>query len=53
MFRTLNLPTLLLALAVAALAGCEQEGPFERAGEKLDGAIEEAGDKVEDVTDRK
>lgn len=34
------------------LVGCgEDEGPMERAGEKVDEAIEKAGDKIEDATD--
>jgi predicted small lipoprotein YifL len=38
---------------LAALAGCEREGPLERAGESADRTIERAGDKVENATDRK
>lgn len=34
------------------LAGCEQQGPMEEAGENIDETVEEAGDKVEDATDR-
>ena len=38
-----------LALALGTLAGCEQEGPAERAGEEVDEAVEEAGDTVEEA----
>ena len=44
---------LLTVAAATALAGCEREGPLERAGEAVDRGIERAGDKVEDATDRK
>lgn len=51
------LAALVAALALG-LAGCEKEGPMERAGEKLDDATEkvkdaaeEAGDEIEDATD--
>lgn len=42
----------IIALAIAGLAGCEREGPMERAGEKIDNAAEEAGDKIEDAGDK-
>jgi predicted small lipoprotein YifL len=46
--------TSLIALFLAAaLAGCDREGPLERAGEAVDRTVERAGDKVEDATDRK
>lgn len=35
-----------------ALAACEEKGPAERAGEKVDDAVEKAGDKIEDATDK-
>lgn len=40
------------ALAVSFSAGCEPEGPAERAGKKVDDAVEEAGDKLEDAGDK-
>lgn len=45
-----------LLLSVAALCGfllvsCEEEGPAEQAGEKIDETIEKAGDAVEKATD--
>jgi hypothetical protein len=36
-----------LSLAFLALAGCEREGPAERAGKQIDSATERAGEKVE------
>jgi hypothetical protein len=36
-----------LAALPAAMTGCEQEGPAERAGERLD----EAGDDIEDAAE--
>ncbi len=59
---TLYPATLALLLALG-IAGCEQEGPMEEAGEKIDQATEEtmdkaakaaeqAGDKIEKATNR-
>lgn len=42
---------LLLALSAGMLAGCEQQGPAEEAGENIDEAMEEAGDKMEEAGD--
>jgi hypothetical protein len=42
------LPLLLIA---GFAAGCEQDGPAERLGERLDDAAEEAGDRMEDAAD--
>jgi len=56
--------SVFLILSSLILVGCaEQQGPAERAGEKIDkgiqnskdavsDAIEDAGDKIEDATDR-
>lgn len=44
----------LIATAVlltAGLAGCEQEGPMERAGEELDQSIEQARERMSDAID--
>jgi len=38
---------LVLALGLAALAGCEQKGPMETAGQKIDKAVEETGKEVQ------
>lgn len=54
---------LALMATLLLLSGCEQEGPAERAGEKLDAAVqdsesavkdavEEAGDKLEQAGDK-
>ncbi|MDZ7789856.1 MAG: hypothetical protein U5L08_05045 [Xanthomonadales bacterium] len=42
---------LLLALSVGILAGCEDQGPAEEAGENVDEAMEEAGEKMEEAKD--
>lgn len=34
------------------LGGCEQEGPAERAGEKIDKAVEQAGEAVEKASEK-
>ena len=48
---------LSLGLGVVLLAGCEQKGPAEKAGQKIDKAVEDtgkeiqkAGEKVKDAT---
>ena len=52
---------LSLALGFVLLAGCEQKGPMEKAGQKIDKAVEDTGkeikkagekaaDKVKDAT---
>ena len=44
---------LLIALMTAlALGGCEEKGPMEKAGEKMDEAAEDAADAVEDAADK-
>ena len=40
---------LVIAVLVAAISGCEQKGPAERAGEKIDKAVEKGGQEVEKV----
>jgi hypothetical protein len=51
MISRLVVISLLTSLLVLA-AGCEKEGPAERAGEKLDNAVSEGQDKVGDAVDR-
>lgn len=41
--------TILLTMFGLALAGCEQQGPFEEAGERVDEAAEDVGNAVEDA----
>ncbi len=45
-FTKLLLPLLCFS-ATLFITGCEQQGPAERAGEKVDESVEKAGDKVE------
>ena len=41
-----------LALAVlGGLAGCENDGPLEEAGEEVDEGLEDLGDELEDIGD--
>ena len=44
------LAALLLSVSLG-MAACEEEGPAEQLGEKVDEAVEEAGDAVEKATD--
>lgn len=43
---------LLAALLGFALVACEQEGPMEEAGEKMDNAMEKAGEKMEEAGEK-
>ena len=38
---------LALGLGLALVAGCEQNGPAQKAGEKVDKAVEDAGKALE------
>lgn len=49
--RKLTAAMLIGAFALT-LAGCEREGPAERAGKSLDNAAEQAGDKIEQAGDK-
>jgi len=40
---------LIVCAAAAALIACQQEGPAEKAGKKVDKAVEKAGDKVDEA----
>lgn len=47
-----NLSTLAALLMSAFLfAACENDGPFENAGEEIDEAADEVGDSLEDAGD--
>ncbi|MDL5045280.1 hypothetical protein QQ054_04400 [Oscillatoria amoena NRMC-F 0135] len=43
---------LALGLGTMAVVGCDDDGPAERTGERLDNAAERAGEKVEDAGER-
>jgi len=42
---------LLAGGTLLTLTGCEQQGPAETAGEKIDNAMESAGEKMEKAGD--
>lgn len=42
---------LMLALGGASLAGCDNQGPAEEAGEDIDDAMDDAGDAMDDAGD--
>jgi len=46
------LTLILFLITWIAMAGCEQEGPAERAGAKVDEAVEDGKDRVEDAVER-
>lgn len=45
--RILATALISLALAVAGLSGCKQEGPAETAGKKVDEAVDNTGKAME------
>jgi uncharacterized protein YjbJ (UPF0337 family) len=46
-----KLSVLSISLLIAAgLLACEQKGPAEKAGEKIDQTVEQAKEKIEDAT---
>lgn len=51
LLRRTALAALLLA-APLALTACDNKGPAERAGEKIDDAAEKAGEKLEDAREK-
>ncbi|WP_043529157.1 hypothetical protein [Litchfieldella xinjiangensis] len=42
---------LLLVLSVVGMAGCDNEGPAEQAGENIDESMEQAGETMEELGD--
>jgi len=42
---------LLMSALMISLSACEDKGPMEEAGEKVDDTVEDVGDAVEDATD--
>lgn len=50
MFSKGFLAVFLLA-AVLGLSACKQEGPAERAGEKVDQTVEQTGEKIDEARD--
>ena len=40
---------LTLSLFSLGLSGCQEEGPAEKAGEKIDKTMEKAGEKMDDL----
>lgn len=40
-----------MGIVALALAGCEQEGPAEKAGKEIDKAVSQAGQEMEKVGD--
>ena len=45
--------TVVMTALLAALSGCQkQEGPAEKAGQKIDKAVEKAGEKIDQTTEK-
>ncbi len=49
---TMMFPIAVSVAVMLGAVGCEQEGPAERTGEKIDRAAERAGDKIEQASDK-
>jgi len=50
--RTIGSTVVMTAL-LAVLFGCQkQEGPAEKAGQKIDKAVEKAGEKIDQTTEK-
>ncbi len=43
--------SLFASVLMIAMAGCEQQGPLEEAGESIDDKVEQTGDAIDDATD--
>ena len=43
---------LCACLILPAIIGCEEKGPAERAGEKIDKAVKDAGDAMEEAGEK-
>ena len=48
---TTRLLSTILLVSGLTLAGCDQQGPAEQAGEKIDETVEQAEEKIEDTLD--
>ena len=48
----LTATTLLTGAMLVTLSACEQQGPAEKAGEKVDNAAGKAGEKVDDTMEK-
>ena len=48
---TVTIAALFAGLPLVGLTGCENEGPFERAGEDTDEVLDDAEDNMDDVGD--
>ncbi len=42
---------LLMSALMISLSACEDQGPMEEAGEKVDDTVDDAGDAIDDATD--
>ena len=42
----------LAALVLITAAGCQREGPAQRAGRQVDRALAKTGDKIDDTVDK-
>ena len=50
--KTKILACVLAALLLSAAAGCQREGPAQKAGRQVDRAAANAGDKIDNAVDK-
>ena len=46
------LTCVLAAFVLTTAAGCQREGPAQKAGRQADRAVAKAGDKIDDAVDK-
>jgi cell division protein ZapA (FtsZ GTPase activity inhibitor) len=50
---TIGASVVVMAALLVVLSGCQkQEGPAEKAGQKIDKAVEKAGEKIDQTTEK-
>ena len=52
-FKITMVASVVMTVLLVALSGCQkQEGPAEKAGQKIDKAVEKAGEKIDQTTEK-
>ncbi len=50
--KAIGMRIAVVTIAAMLLWACEQDGPAEQAGEKIDNAVENAGEAIENAGDK-
>ncbi|MBF6618280.1 MAG: hypothetical protein ITG07_16325 [Candidimonas sp.] len=48
-YKSKTVAAIAMGMLVLALAGCEKEGPAEKAGKQVDNALSSANDKIQNA----